>query len=85
MKFKIFAVLTACVLLSTMALSQTSKPGSTQSKTLGEKRANHGLLRAYGKLPLSFELNQGQTNPQVKFLSRGAGTNCFSPARRRLS
>src|SRR5262249_23859168 len=26
---------------------------------------------AYGKLPLSFEVNQGQTNSQVKFLSRG--------------
>ena len=24
----------------------------------------------YGKLPLSFEVNQGQTDPQVKFLSR---------------
>src|SRR3989475_1120274 len=26
---------------------------------------------AYGKLPLSFEANRGQTDPQVKFLSRG--------------
>jgi len=32
---------------------------------------------AYGKLPLSFEANHGQTAPQVKFLSRGDGYNLF--------
>jgi hypothetical protein len=31
----------------------------------------------YGKLPLSFEANQGQTDPQVKFLSRGNGYSLF--------
>jgi YVTN family beta-propeller protein len=31
----------------------------------------------YGKLPLSFEVNQGQTDKQVKFLSRGNGYNLF--------
>lgn len=31
------------------------------------------LTQAYGRLPLSFELNQGQNDPSVKFLSRGAG------------
>jgi hypothetical protein len=35
------------------------------------------LSEAYGKLPLSFEVNQGQTVPQVKFLSRGNGYNLF--------
>ena len=28
---------------------------------------------AYGQLPLGFEANQGQTDPQVDFLARGAG------------
>ena len=32
---------------------------------------------AYGHLPLSFEANQGQTDRQVKFLSRGKGYNLF--------
>jgi len=32
---------------------------------------------AYGKLPLSFELNRGQTDAQVKFLSRGSGYTLF--------
>jgi len=35
------------------------------------------LSEAYGKLPLSFEANQGQVNQPVKFLSRGSGYNLF--------
>src|SRR5260370_9030376 len=35
------------------------------------------LVGSYGKLPLSFEVNQGQTDPQVKFLSRGRGYALF--------
>src|SRR5271169_5899407 len=31
----------------------------------------------YGKLPLSFEANRGQTSPKVKFLSRGHGYGLF--------
>src|SRR6185436_13199778 len=34
----------------------------------------------YGKLPLSFEANQGQTSAQVKYLSRGAGYTFFLTA-----
>jgi Calx-beta domain/Carboxypeptidase regulatory-like domain/Beta-propeller repeat len=34
-------------------------------------------IEAYGKLPLSFEVNTGQTDARVKFLSRGAGYNLF--------
>src|SRR5882672_1919068 len=32
---------------------------------------------AYGQLPLSFEANQGQVDPQVNFLSRGSGYTLF--------
>jgi hypothetical protein len=35
------------------------------------------LVETYGKLPLSFEANLGQTNSQVKFLSRGSGYTLF--------
>ena len=34
----------------------------------------------YGKLPLSFEANRGQTDPQVKFLSHGPGYALFLTA-----
>jgi hypothetical protein len=36
--------------------------------------------KAYGQLPLSFAPNRGQTNSQVKFLSRGAGYQLFLTA-----
>ncbi len=39
------------------------------------------VSEAYGKLPLSFERNQGQTNREVKFLSRGKGYTMFLTAR----
>jgi hypothetical protein len=31
----------------------------------------------YAKLPLSFELNQGQTDQEVNYLARGPGYNLF--------
>src|SRR3989441_12722620 len=41
------------------------------------KPVKPALLAAYGKLPLSFEANDGQADPQVKFLSRGSGYTLF--------
>jgi len=35
------------------------------------------LDASYGKLPLSFEANQGQSDPQAKFQSRGNGYSLF--------
>ncbi len=35
------------------------------------------VSEVYGRLPLSFEVNQGQTDSQVKFLSRGSGYTLF--------
>ncbi len=35
------------------------------------------VLKTYGRLPLSFEANQGQTDDQVKFLARGRGYTLF--------
>jgi hypothetical protein len=36
-----------------------------------------GVIETYGKLPLSFEANRGQTDYHVKFLSRGHGYALF--------
>jgi hypothetical protein len=35
------------------------------------------VSESYGKLPLSFEANRGQTDPKVKFLTRGRGQTIF--------
>ncbi len=38
------------------------------------------LVANYGKLPLSFEANQGQTDARVRFLARGGGYTIFLTA-----
>jgi beta-propeller repeat-containing protein/centrosomal CEP192-like protein len=38
------------------------------------------VIESFGKLPLSFEANQGQADQQVKFLSRGHGYRLFLTA-----
>jgi beta-propeller repeat-containing protein len=48
---------------------------SETAETTPETRSR--VNEAYGKLPLSFEINQGQASPQVKFFSRGSGYQLF--------
>ncbi len=52
---------------------------SNESRSLSQpKPETQGrILQSYGKLPLSFESNQGQADPQVKFVSRGSGYTLF--------
>jgi hypothetical protein len=38
------------------------------------------LSKSYGRLPLQFEANQGQTDRQVRFLARGAGYSLYLTA-----
>lgn len=53
-----------------LGLSGTAGAKSGQAK---QARA----WEAYGKLPLSFEVNQGQTDGRAKFLARGRGYSLF--------
>src|SRR5438552_12699321 len=39
--------------------------------------AQQPKLRDYGRLPLVFEPNQGQTDPEVKYLARAGGYTLF--------
>lgn len=41
------------------------------------KVSKQHFVEAYGKLPLAFEANTGQTSDEVKFLSRGQGYTLF--------
>ncbi|MBI3664648.1 MAG: SBBP repeat-containing protein [Acidobacteria bacterium] len=52
------------------AAGKDTKPGKTI-------RAGQEQTATYFRLPLSFEANQGQTDPRVKFLSRGGGYTLF--------
>jgi len=51
-------------------------PGSGPATTAQAPRAS-ALDRDFGKQPLSFEANQGQSDPRVRFLSRGEGYSLF--------
>src|SRR5947207_3244695 len=55
----------------TMAGPKFTKPASAAEATQAR------LADSYGKLPLSFEANRGQTDPRVKFISRGNGYTLF--------
>ena len=52
-----------------------SESTSTTAKPEAVSKAE--VEAAYGKLPLSFEANRGQTDGQVKFLSRGHGYGLY--------
>ena len=45
--------------------------------TVSGKAPAVSLLSSYGRLPLAFEPNQGQTHDRVQFLSRGPGYTLF--------
>ncbi len=63
------------VSLSAVSGSDPSTLASFAAPDLAANRA--GVRMNFGQLPLSFEPNQGQTDPQVKFLARGAGYGVF--------
>ncbi len=46
-------------------------------RNLNSQAPNPRVIASYGKLPLSFEANQGQTDSQVRFVSRGRGYSLF--------
>ena len=68
------------VVLATLATrsSSASEPVSVSPAT--QRPAKAEITDQYGKLPLSFESNEGQTNRDVKFLSRGLGYDLFLTA-----
>jgi hypothetical protein len=67
-----------------LALMLALAPAATAPEPSSARKAEIGSN--YGKLPLSFEANQGQTDSQVKFLARGRGYALFlTPAEAVLS
>ena len=67
------AVLILCVNLRTGGPKQSDFAAIDPDSRQMQRR----VLQAYAKLPLSFEVNEGQSDPRVKFVSRGAGYGLF--------
>jgi hypothetical protein len=75
------------IILALMSLGILTTKVSSQPSDLPEKRSTKQdqlvhtvqprLAQNYGRLPLSFELNQGQTDARVRFLARGGGYTIF--------
>ena len=77
----VFAVL---LIAGVAALRVDIKPatpqvgGSASDRALATPGASRSeVLTAYGRLPLMFEANLGQTDSRVKFLARGSGYGLF--------
>lgn len=71
--------ITAALLLAMpLRTSGQNAPAVNSAVNTPAAPANHAVIAEnYGRLPLSFEANQGQTAPQVRFLSRGNGYSLF--------
>ena len=73
----IFAAL-AFLALPLIAFPQKILGNAAQNGGAGASAATkQHLIETYGKLPLSFEANVGQTSDEVAFLSRGSGYTFF--------
>ena len=62
--------------LPNLIASSRSRPADEQTRQPGGLDRQQ-VLATYAKLPLGFEANRGQTDSQVKFLSRGSGYSLF--------
>ena len=52
--------------------------GSSTAKTAAFTRQSRNIVASsYGKLPIAFEPNLGQANPEARFLAHGAGYGLF--------
>ncbi|MBP6820235.1 MAG: SBBP repeat-containing protein [Acidobacteria bacterium] len=64
-------------LLTRSAAATNGKTSSPEIKKNATKAGKAKAIENYGKLPLSFEPNQGQADPAVQFLSRGNSYTLF--------
>ena len=75
MRLRVFSLGSLGLYLLAALILFSGNPSSRVSVPVGA--ANPQIFASYGKLPLSFEVNRGQTDEKVKFLSRGKGYTLF--------
>jgi hypothetical protein len=89
MKFVGVAALLCCVLLLAFpegarkhihAGKAGSMPAVDRAARAGDAEENRRWAEAYGKLPMSFEENQGQTAREVRYVAHGGGYELFLTA-----
>jgi Beta-propeller repeat len=67
-------VVLMCVVMIPRA---TNRPAPPAPQTKNAPTAQREILASYGKLPLVFEKNLGQTSPRVKYLAHASGYTLF--------
>jgi hypothetical protein len=78
MKFSKRQVLSSSVLLVPVITMATTLHGqSAQLPSASNSTESSKILAGFANLPLSFEANQGQSDPGAKFISRGIGYTLF--------
>src|ERR1700729_3206041 len=79
MRRKILALFSAITLFDALGITVQTFAQHTQPTSASQTnpKAQAKILDQYGKLPLSFEANHGQTDNKVKFLSRGHDYSLF--------
>ncbi len=75
-------IVVACLAVSVLALSTgriwAQNPGGVSGQVSDAAKTLSPKIRAdYGKLSLSFEVNDGQADARVRFVSRGGGYSLF--------
>src|SRR5438874_5762046 len=77
-------LISASVALAVLASNPSTRIVARSAASAGAQPAaplrhmdEQGLVETYGKVPLSFEANRGQTDPRVKFISGGSGYTLF--------
>ncbi len=73
--FPVIAAVVTFTLLGTAACATLQTPITSAKSDAAAGRVQ--VSEAYGKVPLSFEANRGQTDEQVKFLARGSRSTLF--------
>src|SRR5688500_2920869 len=74
---RLAAVAVALTIAGASATSYATSPSESSSRPVPDPAVESQVRQLYGQLPLSFEANQGQTDPRVKFFSRGNGYTVF--------
>jgi len=74
-----FASVSSCVWMLVFLLMCPGLLGADMASNAQDKQEHlqARAIQGYGKLPLSFEVNQGQADAHVKFLARGRGYSLF--------
>ena len=77
----LLTVAACALLLSPLAKSAAGDAGDVPANAGARTHTRAEAAQAYGKLPLQFEANAGQTDERVRFTARGVGYTLFLTGR----